>query len=260
MSLKGKSAIITGSTSGIGLGIAQALAKEGVNIMINGFGDAAAIEAERTGIEKLGVKALYSGADMSKPAEIRQMVKDAETAFGSVDIMISNAGIQNVQPIDEFDDAKWDAIIAINLSAAFHGIKSAAPGMKKKGWGRIINIASIHGLVASEFKSAYVAAKHGVVGLTKVAALDLAPYGITANAICPGYVDTPLVRKQIPEQAKAHNMSEKDVIAKVLLKTHAIKEFVTVDDIAAMVLYLCSDAARCITGTPMVIDAGWSAQ
>ena len=259
MHLKGKNAIITGSTSGIGLGIARALADQGVNIMLNGFGDAKAIEDVKKEIAAKGVKVEYSPADMSKPAEIKLMIADAEKLLGSVDILVNNAGIQNVQPIWEFDDAKWDQIIAINLSAAFHSIKAASEGMMKRKWGRIINIASVHGLVASPFKSAYVSAKHGIVGLSKAAGADLAPYGITCNALCPGYVDTPLVRKQIPEQMKAHNMSEKDVIEKVMLDKHAIKEFVTVDNIAETVLFLCGEAGGKITGVALPVDGGWSA-
>lgn len=258
--LKGKSAIVTGSTSGIGLGIAEALAKEGVNVTINGFGDAAEIEKTRSSIEtKYGVKAFYSGADMSKPEAVRQMIADGEANMGAVDILVNNAGIQNVQPIDEFDDTKWDAIIAINLSSNFHAIKAAAKGMKARGWGRIINVASVHGLVASPFKSAYVTSKHGAIGLTKGAALDLAEFGITVNAICPGYVDTPLVRKQIPQQAKEHGISEEEVIEKVLLKNHFIKKFVEVSDLAAMAVFLCSDHAQTITGQAMVMDGGWVA-
>ena len=259
--LRGKTAVITGSTSGIGEGIAKGLADSGANVVLNGFGDAAQIEALRASIEHMyGVKAIYSGADMSKPEEIRAMMALAMDTFGSVDILVNNAGIQNVQPIDEFDDAKWDAILAINLSSAFHTTKAAAKSMKAKGWGRVINIASVHGLVASEFKSAYVAAKHGVVGLTKVTALDLAPFGVTANAICPGYVNTPLVQKQIPEQAKTHGISEEEVVNKIMLAKHAIKQFVEVEDIAAMVIYLCSDAARTLTGVALPLDGGWSAQ
>jgi 3-hydroxybutyrate dehydrogenase len=258
--LKGKSAIITGSTSGIGLGIAQALAKEGVNVTINGFGDAAEIEKTRHGIEaEFGVKVFYSGADMSKPEQVRQMVADGQATMGAVDILVNNAGIQHVQAIDDFDDAKWDAILAINLSSNFHAIKAAAKGMKTSGWGRIINVASVHGLVASPFKSAYIAAKHGAIGLTKAAALDLAEFGITVNAICPGYVDTPLVRKQIPQQAKEHGISEEEVIQKVMLKNHFVKKFVEVADLAAMAVFLCSDHGQTITGQAMVMDGGWTA-
>ncbi|MCS5711589.1 3-hydroxybutyrate dehydrogenase [Candidatus Berkiella aquae] len=260
MVLKSKSAIITGSTSGIGLGIAHALAKEGVNVVINGFGQRDEIEDERLELEKTyQVKAIYSQADISKPQEIREMVKTAEKAFDVVDILVNNAGIQHVQPIDEFPDEKWDAIMAINLSSNFHAIKACVPGMKKRKWGRIINVSSVHGVIASPYKAAYVSAKHGVVGLTKVAALDLAPFGITANAICPGYVDTPLVRKQIPAQAKEYKISESEVIEKVLLKDQFIKEFVNVQDLGAMTVFLCSDAARMLTGQALCIDGGWTA-
>jgi 3-hydroxybutyrate dehydrogenase len=259
MILKGKVAIITGSTSGIGLGIAESFASQGMDIMLNGFGDSAAIKQEQERLRDLHhVRVLYSPADMSKSEQIRQMVAEAESQLGSVDVLVNNAGIQHVQPIDEFDDAKWDAIMAINLSSNFHGIKAVAHGMKKRGWGRVINVASVHGLVASPYKSAYVAAKHGVMGLTKAAALDLAPYGITVNAICPGYVDTPLVRKQIPQQAKEHGISEEEVIEKILLKNHFIKKFVTVEDLAAMAVFLCSDAAKTITGQAMTMDGGWT--
>ncbi len=258
--LKGKSAIVTGSTSGIGLVIAKTLAAQGVNIVINGLGDATAIETERAGLEKnYGIRALYSNADMTNPEQIRAMVALAGKEFGGPDILVNNAGIQHVAPLDEFPEEKWDQIIAINLTALFHSTKAAGIAMKKKGWGRIINIASVHGLVASEFKSAYVTAKHGVVGLTKATALDFAQSGITCNAICPGYALTPLVEKQIPEQAKAHGISEKEVTDQVFLKEHAIKEFVSVEQIANLALYLCGDLARTTTGTAIAIDAGWSA-
>jgi 3-hydroxybutyrate dehydrogenase len=261
MNLSGKSAVITGSTSGIGQGIAQALACSGVNVMLNGFGDAEQIEADRAALEKeTGVTVLYSDADMSKPEAIRAMMAEAVQVFGGIDIVVNNAGIQNVQSIDEFADEKWDAIMAINLSSNFHTIKAAVPHMKKQGWGRVINIASIHGLVASAYKVGYVAAKHGVLGLTKVVALDLAEYGVTCNAICPGYVKTPLVEKQIPQQAKEHGMSEEEVTEKVFFKNHAVKKFVEVGDIAEMVLFLCSDAAQTMTGSSITMDAGWSAQ
>src|SRR6187399_3006417 len=211
--LKGKNAVITGSTSGIGLGIARALAKDGAHVLINGFGPADAIEKERAGIEKeFGVKAIYSPADMTKPAEIAAMIKTAQTALGSCDILVNNAGIQHVAPIEEFPIEKWDQIIAINMSAAFHAMRAAIPGMKARKWGRIINTASAHSVVASPFKSAYVAAKHGIAGLTKTVALEVATHGITMNAICPGYVWTPLVEKQIPDTAKARGMTETQVI------------------------------------------------
>jgi 3-hydroxybutyrate dehydrogenase len=259
--LKGKSAVVTGSTSGIGLTIARAFAKEGANVMINGFGDKAAIESERAGIEKeFGVKSVYSGADMSKPAEIADMIKTAETTFGGVDVLVNNAGIQHVAPIEEFPIDKWDLIIAINLTAAFHTIRTAAPGMKARKWGRIINTASAHSLVASPFKSAYVTAKHGLAGLTKTVALEMATFGTTANCISPGYVWTPLVEKQIPETAQARHMTEEQVIKNVLLAAQPTKQFVTVDQVAALAVFLCSDAASQITGANISIDGGWTAE
>jgi 3-hydroxybutyrate dehydrogenase len=260
MTLKSRSAVVTGSTSGIGLGYARALAKEGVNVMINGFGEKAAIEKERTGIEKdFGVKALYSPADMTKPDEIAKMVADAQKAFGAVDILISNAGIQHVSPIEEFPIDKWNAIIAINLSAAFHAIRAAVPGMKARKWGRIINTASAHSLVASPYKAAYVSAKHGIAGLTKTVALELATFGVTVNAISPGYVWTPLVERQIPDTMKARNMTREQVMNDVLLEAQPTKQFVTIEQVAAMAVYLCSDAASQITGANMVMDGGWTA-
>jgi 3-hydroxybutyrate dehydrogenase len=259
--LKGKSAVVTGSTSGIGLAIARALAKEGANVLINGFGDKSAIEAERAGIEKeFGVKAIYSGADMTKPAEIAEMIRTAEKNFGRVDVLVNNAGIQHVSPIEEFPIDKWDAIIAINLTAAFHAIRAAVPGMKTRRWGRIINTASAHSLVASPFKAAYVSAKHGLAGLTKTVALELATFGITANCISPGYVWTPLVEKQIPETMKARNMTAEQVKRDVLLEAQPTKEFVTVEQVAALAVYLCSDAAAQITGANLSIDGGWTAE
>jgi len=258
--LKGKSALVTGSTSGIGLAIARALAAEGANVTINGFGDKAAIEKERAGIEKeFGVKAMYSPADMSKPAEIAAMVHTAEQAFGSLDILVNNAGIQYVAPIEEFPIEKWDQIIAINLAAAFHTIRAAVPGMKARKWGRIINTASAHSLVASPFKAAYVTAKHGLAGLTKTVALEVATFGITANCISPGYVWTPLVEKQIPDTMKARGLTEEQVKRDVLLAAQPTKEFVTVDEVAALAVYLCSDAAKAITGANLSIDGGWTA-
>ena len=259
--LKDKVALVTGSTSGIGLAIARALAKEGANVVINGFGDAAAIEKERAGIETdFGVKALYSGADMTKGAEIAAMVEQAQKDLGSLDILVNNAGIQFVSPIEEFPVEKWDEIIAINLSAAFHAIRAAFPGMKEKKWGRIISTASAHALVASPFKSAYVAAKHGIAGLTKTVALEGATFGITANAICPGYVWTPLVEHQIPETMEARHMTREQVINDVLLTAQPTKQFVTVEEIAAYAVFLTSDAARSITGAILSIDGGWTAE
>jgi 3-hydroxybutyrate dehydrogenase len=259
--LKAKTAVITGSTSGIGLGIARALAKEGANVVINGFGDAADIERERSGIEKeFGVKALYSPADMTKPAEIADMIATAQKQFGSVDVLVNNAGIQHVSPIEDFPIEKWNAILAINLSAAFHTIRAAVPGMKSRKWGRIINTASAHSLVASPFKAAYVSAKHGLAGLTKTVALELATFGVTVNCISPGYVWTPLVAKQIPDQMKTRNMTEEQVKRDVLLAAQPTKEFVTVEQVAALAVYLCSDAASAITGANIPIDGGWTAQ
>jgi 3-hydroxybutyrate dehydrogenase len=259
--LKGKSAVVTGSTSGIGLAIARALAEQGANITINGFGDASAIEKERSGIEKdFGVKAIYSAADMTKPAEIADMIKISEKTFGSVDVLVNNAGIQFVSPIEDFPIEKWDQIIAINLSAAFHAIRAAVPGMKARKWGRIISTASAHSLVASPFKSAYVTAKHGIAGLTKTVALETATFGITCNCISPGYVWTPLVEKQIPDTMKARNMTEEQVKRDVLLAAQPTKEFVTVDEVASLAVYLCSDAAKAITGANLSIDGGWTAE
>jgi 3-hydroxybutyrate dehydrogenase len=258
--LKGKSALVTGSTSGIGLAIARALAADGANITINGFGDKAAIEKERSGIEKeFGVKVAYSAADMTKPAEIADMVKTAEKTFGSLDVLVNNAGIQFVAPIEDFPIDKWDQIIAINLSAAFHAIRAAVPGMKSRKWGRIISTASAHSLVASPFKSAYVTAKHGIAGLTKTIALELATFGVTCNCISPGYVWTPLVEKQIPDTAKARGITEEEVKRDVILAAQPTKEFVTVEEVASLAVYLCSDAARSITGANLSIDGGWTA-
>jgi len=259
--LKGKSALVTGSTSGIGLAIARAMAAQGANVTINGFGDAAGIEKERSGIEKeFGVKAVYSAADMTKPAEIADMVKSSEKTFGSLDVLVNNAGIQFVSPIEDFPIEKWDQIIAINLSAAFHAIRAAVPGMKSRKWGRIISTASAHSLVASPFKSAYVTAKHGIAGLTKTVALELATFGVTCNCISPGYVWTPLVEKQIPDTMKARGMTEEQVKRDVLLAAQPTKEFVTVDEIASLAVYLCSDAAKAITGANLSIDGGWTAE
>ncbi len=259
-SLAGKAAIITGSTSGIGHGIAQALARAGADVMLNGFGDAKEIERIRSDMAaEFKVKVAYDGADMSKPDAVAAMVQDAAKAFGKVDIIVNNAGIQHVAPIDEFPVASWDAIIAINLSSAFHTTRAALPGMKQRKWGRIVNIASAHGLVGSPFKSAYVAAKHGMVGLTKVTALEVAELGITCNAICPGYVWTPLVEKQLDDQAKAYNMPRDKVIHDVILEPQPNKKFVTIEEVAALATFLCTDAAASITGSALPIDGGWVA-
>src|SRR3954468_18096638 len=261
MGLQGKSAVVTGSTSGIGLAYARALAKEGANVLINGFGEAAAIEKERAGIEsEFGVKSIYSAADMTKPADIAGMIRQAEETLGAVDILINNAGVQFVSPIEEFPLEKWDQIIAINLSAAFHAMRAAIPGMKKRGWGRIISTASAHSLVASPFKSAYVTAKHGIAGLTKTAALEVATFGITANCISPGYVWTPLVEKQIPDTMAARGMTKEQVISEVLLEAQPTKEFVTVEQVAAIAVFLCLDAAAQITGANISVDGGWTAE
>jgi 3-hydroxybutyrate dehydrogenase len=258
--LSGKSAIITGSTSGIGLGIARGLAASGVNIVLNGFGDANEIEAIRSEIaDSHQIRVLYSGANMADGNDIAAMMAQAEQEFGGVDILVNNAGIQYVAPLEEFPVEKWDAILAINLSSAFHTTRLAIPGMKAKSWGRIVNIASAHALVASPFKSAYVAAKHGIAGLTKTAALELAEHGITVNAVCPGYVMTPLVEKQIPEQAKARGITEQQVISDVLLAAQPTKRFVTVEELSAFVNFLCSDAAGSVTGTTLPVDGGWTA-
>lgn len=260
-SLSSKTAIVTGSTSGIGKAIAETLAAQKCNIVLNGLGDKEAIETQRSAMEKeFGIKVIYHPADMTKPDQIADMVETAAKTFGSVDILVNNAGIQHVSPIEEFPIEKWDAIIAINLSASFHAIRAAVPHMKKQNWGRIINIASAHALVASPFKSAYVAAKHGIAGLTKTVALEVAQNNITMNAICPGYVWTPLVENQIKDTAKARGITEDEVIKNVLLAAEPTKKFTTVEQIGQLVLFLCSDAAENITGSLQQIDGGWVAQ
>ena len=259
--LKGRTALVTGSTSGIGLGIATRLAAEGANVVLNGFGEASQVESLRRQLSrKNNVEVVYDSADMTKPEAIRAMVEKAATTFGAVDILVNNAGIQHVAPVDEFPIDKWDAIIAINLSSAFHTTRAALPGMKQKGWGRIVNIASAHALVASPFKSAYVSAKHGLAGLTKTVALEVAQLGITANAICPGYVLTPLVQNQIPDTARARGISEEAVVRDVILAAQPTKQFVKVEEVAALAAYLCSDAAAAITGALLSIDGGWTAE
>jgi 3-hydroxybutyrate dehydrogenase len=259
--LKGRSAVITGSTSGIGLAVAEALAARGVNLMLNGFGEPGAVESLRAGLaQKHGVRVEYHGADMSRPDQIADMMGKAIEIFGAADILVNNAGIQFVSPVEDFPPDKWEAIIDINLVALFHTIRHAVPGMKQRKWGRIINIASAHALVASPFKSAYVAAKHGVAGLTKTIALETATFGITCNAICPGYVLTPLVQKQIPDTAKARGISEEQVVRDVLLAAQPTRQFVTVEQVAALALFLAGDDAASITGTLQAIDGGWTAQ
>lgn len=258
---KGKTALITGSTSGIGLGIARHFAAQGANIILNGFGDAAEIEVLRSEIASThGVTVRYQGADMSKQADIEAMMAEVLAEFGCVDLLVNNAGIQHVAPVDEFPVDKWNAILAINLSATFHTVRLALPAMKAKGWGRIVNIASAHALVASKYKSAYVAAKHGVAGFTKTVALEVAEMGITMNAVCPGYVLTPLVEKQIPDTAKARGITNEEVIRDVLLAAQPTKKFVTVEQVAAFSAFLCTDAAASITGAILPIEGGWTAQ
>lgn len=261
MFLAGKTALVTGSTSGIGLAYAKALAGAGASVMINGFGEAEAIEAARAALEEAsGAKALHSPADMTKPQEIADMVADCADRLGGPDILITNAGIQHVCPIEDFPIDMWDRIIAINLSSAFHAIRAAVPHMKKKGWGRIISTASAHSRVASPYKSAYVTAKHGIEGLTKTVALEVATHGITANAISPGYVWTPLVEQQIPDTMKARGLTHEQVVNDVLLVAQPTKEFVTVDQVAALALFLCRDEAAQITGANHLMDGGWTAQ
>ena len=261
MSLNGQVALVTGSTSGIGLGIARALAAAGADIVLNGFGDAAEIERLRSELAaQHGVKVTYNGADISKPAEIAAMVAEAAKAHGSVDILVNNAGIQFTANVEDFPDDRWDQIIAINLSGVFHGIKAAVPGMKAKGWGRIINVASAHGLVASPQKAAYVAAKHGVLGLTKVTAIELANSGITVTAICPGWVLTPLVEKQLHARMERDGKTLEQVTHELVSEKQPMVKFTTPEQVGGLALFLCSDAASTITGVPLSIDGGWTAQ
>ena len=261
MTLTGKTALVTGSTSGIGLGIARTLAEQGANLMLNGFGDPAEIETLRAALaDAHKIRVSYSAADMSQPEQIAAMVAEAADTLGGPDILVNNAGIQHVAPIADFPADRWDAIIAINLSAVFHAMKAAIPGMRRKGWGRIINIASAHGLVASGQKSAYVAAKHGVVGLTKVAAIELANTGVTANAICPGWVQTPLVQRQLEARAKAEGIGVEQAAAAFLSEKQPMTRFSTPEQIGGLAVFLCSPAADTITGVPLSIDGGWVAQ
>jgi 3-hydroxybutyrate dehydrogenase len=258
--LEGRSAIVTGSTSGIGLGIAHALARAGAAVMLNGFGDPAEIETLRAGLARGNdVDVAYDAADMSKPDAIHMMVERATARFGQVDIVVNNAGIQHVSPVGKFPPEKWDAILAINLSAAFHLVQSTFDGMCARRYGRIVNVASAHGLIASPFKSAYVAAKHGLVGFTKTIALEGAEFGVTANSICPGYVWTPLVEHQIDDQAKSHNIARDAVIRDVFLKDQPTKRFATVEEMGALAVFLCGDLAASITGTAIPVDGGWTA-
>ena len=258
--LKGKVAVVTGSTSGIGLGIARALAAQGADILLNGFGEPAAIEQLRQEIARHGVRACYSGADMSRPAEIDGMIEQASRELGRVDILVNNAGIQHVAPVHEFAVERWDAVIAVNLSAAFHATRAALPQMLARNWGRIINIASVHGLVASVNKVAYVAAKHGIVGMTKVVALETARSGVTCNAICPGWVLTPLVQKQIDELAAREQLAPEAAKMKLLGEKQPSLEFATPEQIAGAALYLCSEAAAQVRGIALPVDGGWLAQ
>lgn len=258
--LNGKTALVTGSTSGIGLGIAEALAAQGANVVLNGLGEPAEVERLRARLaDTYRVTVRYDGADMAQPAAIEAMLKSAIAELGGVDVLVNNAGIQYVAPLEDFPVAKWDAILAINLSAAFHTTRLALPRMKQNGWGRVVNIASAHALVASPYKAAYVAAKHGIAGLTKTVALEVAEQGITVNAICPGYVWTPLVEKQIPDTAKARGLTEDQVKRDVLLAAQPTKKFVTVAEIAALTAFLASDDAASITGAILPVDGGWTA-
>ncbi|WP_319936796.1 3-hydroxybutyrate dehydrogenase [Thermohalobaculum sediminis] len=259
--LASRVAIVTGSTSGIGLGIARALAAQGAAIMLNGFGDADEISRTRDALAaETGASVEYDGADISRPDQVAEMIERTARTFGSVDILVNNAGVQHVAPIHSFPVDKWESVLSINLSGAFHAIRTATPGMKARGWGRIVNVASAHGLVGSPFKSAYVAAKHGILGLTKVAALELAESGITANAVCPGYVWTPLVERQISDQARSHGIPREEVIREVLLKKQPNRRFVTVEEIGAVVAFLCSPGAASITGAAIPVDGGWTAE
>ncbi len=259
VSLKGRNAVVTGSTSGIGLGIAHGLACAGANVVINGLGSAEENEPVRAEVAAAGTKVLFSGANMMKPEAIEDLIAETREELGPIDIVVNNVGIQHVAPVEEFPVGKWDAILALNLSSAFHMTRSVAAEMKGRGWGRIINIASAHSLVASPYKSAYVAAKHGLVGFTKVIGLELAEYGVTCNAISPGYVLTPLVEAQIPDTAKARGITEEEVKRDVLLEAQPTKQFVTVEQVADTALFLCSDGAAQITGTNISVDGGWTA-
>jgi 3-hydroxybutyrate dehydrogenase len=259
--LKGKSALVTGSTSGIGLAIARSLAKDGANVMLNGFGDPAAIESLRSGMEKeFAVSVRYCAADMAKPTEIASLVAQTEKEFGRLDVLVNNAGIQHVAKVEDFPIDQWDAIIAVNLSASFHTIRAALPGMKRRKWGRIINIASVHGLVASEQKGAYVAAKHGLVGFTKVVAMEAANDGVTCNAICPGWVLTPLVQQQVDARARERGIGNEEAKIQLVSEKQPMHEFTRLESLGALASFLASDAAATITGSAYPIDGGWVAQ
>jgi 3-hydroxybutyrate dehydrogenase len=259
--LAGRNAVVTGSTSGIGLGIARALAAAGASVTLNGFGETAEIERMRAELaEQTGVAVRWSGADMCRPEEIAAMIAEAKAALGPVDILVNNAGIQHVAPVESFPAERWDTLIAVTLSAPFHAIRAVFGGMKARGWGRIINTGSAHALVASPFKVAYVAAKHGIMGLTKVVALEGAEFGVTCNTICPGYVWTPMVEKQIEDQCKVHNKSRDEVMRDVLLAPQPTRRFVTIEEVGALAVFLAGDAARSITGTALSVDGGWVAR
>jgi 3-hydroxybutyrate dehydrogenase len=259
--LEGRTAIVTGSTSGIGLGIATAFAQARMNVMLNGLAESSVVEATRNELERTyGISTAYAAADVSRPDEIARMIEQARAQLGSIDVLVNNAGVQHVEPIETFPTAKWDAIIAIDLSSAFHAMRAVIPDMKARKFGRIINVASAHALVASPFKSAYVAAKHGLLGLTKTAALETAEHGITVNAICPGYVLTPLVEKQIPETAKARGLTEAEVVRDVLLHAQPTRQFVTTEQVGALAVFLCGGAAASITGAALPVEGGWTAQ
>lgn len=261
MTLAGRAALVTGSTSGIGLAIARALAATGADVMLNGFGEADSIEAIRSGLEAAhGVRVRHDGADLTRPEAVTRLVERTEVEFGRLDILVNNAGMQHVAPVEAFPPDKWDMILALNLSAVFHAVRAAVPGMKARGWGRIISTASAHSLVASPYKSAYVTAKHGLAGFTKTIALELATHGITANCISPGYVWTPLVERQIPDTMAARGLSREAVINEVLLAAQPTKQFVTPEQVAAFVLFLCSEDAAQVTGANLSIDGGWTAQ
>jgi 3-hydroxybutyrate dehydrogenase len=257
MILRGKTALVTGSTSGIGLGMALAMARQGANVVLNGFGD---VDGPRAQVAALGVRVGYHAADMSKPEQIEAMMAYAKAEFGGVDVLVNNAGIQHVADIDQFPVERWDAIIAINLSSAFHTMRLALPGMKARNWGRIVNIASVHGLVASSAKSAYVAAKHGIVGLTKVAALETATTGVTVNAICPGWVLTPLVQKQVDARAQRDGLSDEEARRSLLAEKEPSMQFTTAEQLAELAIFFCSPAADNVRGVAWAMDGGWTAQ